>query len=276
MAVPFGAVELGALGVSGPEARSPPESRPWRRWRTAARRSPRLRIRSCARAPNCHSPNTSCHRAGQPAQQVDLVDGLVDQRAAAFGLPASLNRPRIIFGRAVPLHVAVALEQLAQAAGGEGLGEEQAGVIEAVLADHAQQDAGARARSRSCGARFRDWSKSVSAPARACRSGRRSRPAPCGNPETCKRPRNPRRDGGTPLHMRARIPRRARPRTCAPAASWMIGAHRQLVSDVPVSPRVHVRNCARADHSDSHRDYDHSSDKRWRAAPLAGCQPAAD
>ena len=55
------------------------------------------------------------HRACNPAQNVELMDGLVDERAASFGLPASLDGARVILGRPVPLHIAVALEQFAEA-----------------------------------------------------------------------------------------------------------------------------------------------------------------
>src|SRR6185369_10370508 len=80
------------------------------------------------------------HRPGEPAQDVELVNGLIDQRATPFRLPASLDGPRIISGRAVPLDVAVALQQLAQAPCGECLREELAGVVEAMLAHNAKHD----------------------------------------------------------------------------------------------------------------------------------------
>src|ERR1019366_3901687 len=80
------------------------------------------------------------HRAGQPAQDIDLVNRLVDQRAAPFGLPTALDRPRVVFRRPVPLHVTIAFEQLAQASGGDGPPQELAGVVETVLANHTQRD----------------------------------------------------------------------------------------------------------------------------------------
>ena len=82
------------------------------------------------------------HRPGQPAQNIDAVDRLVDQRAAAFGLPAALDRPRIILRRAIPLDVAIGLQQFAQPSAGDRLRQEQAGIVEAMLAHHAQHDAG--------------------------------------------------------------------------------------------------------------------------------------
>src|SRR5271157_945908 len=80
---------------------------------------------------------------GQPAQDIDLVNGLVHERAAALGLPASLDGARIVFRRAVPLHVAIAFQQLAQPAARNRLGEKQAGIVETVLAHHPQQDVAA-------------------------------------------------------------------------------------------------------------------------------------
>ena len=55
------------------------------------------------------------NRAGEPAQNIDLVDGLVDESPAAFGGPASFDGPRVISGRTIPLHVAIALQEFAQA-----------------------------------------------------------------------------------------------------------------------------------------------------------------
>ena len=94
--------------------------------------------------PRAQLPDTEefLHRTGQPSQDIDTVDRLVDQRAAAFGLPASLDRPRIIFGRAIPFDVAIGLQQFAQPPAGDRLRQEQARIVEAVLADHAQHDAG--------------------------------------------------------------------------------------------------------------------------------------
>jgi len=69
------------------------------------------------------------------------VDGLVDQRPAAFGLPASLDGAGVILGRSVPLHIGVSLHDAAQTPLGDGAGEEQARVVKTMLAHHAEPDA---------------------------------------------------------------------------------------------------------------------------------------
>ena len=151
------------------------------------------------------------HLLTGPASQrrmIDLVDRLVDQRAAAFGRPAPLDRTRVVLGRAIPLHVGVALQELAEPALGDRFLEELAGIVEAVLADDAEHDAAARGRSRSSGAPSRGWSRSASAPARASPFRRRFRSAAGGNPGTCRRRRSRPR-------MRGRPPRSRRP-TAAP------------------------------------------------------------
>ena len=81
-------------------------------------------------------------RAGEPAKHVDLVNRLVDQRAAAFHGPTAFNGAAVVFGGAKPLHVGVALDEFAQTAGVDGAFEEQGGIVKAVLADHAEHDAG--------------------------------------------------------------------------------------------------------------------------------------
>ena len=80
--------------------------------------------------------------ADQIAQHVDLVDRLVDQRAAAFHSPTALDGPRIILVRAPPFDVGVGLQNAAQTAAGDGLFHEDRGVVEAVLAGHAEHDRG--------------------------------------------------------------------------------------------------------------------------------------
>src|SRR5579875_2290922 len=82
------------------------------------------------------------HRTAQPQQNIDLVNGLIDQRAAALHFPGSLDGPRIILVRAPPLHVCVGLENFSEPPGVDGRFEKQAGVIETVLAHHAQPDIG--------------------------------------------------------------------------------------------------------------------------------------
>ena len=78
--------------------------------------------------------------AHQIAQHVDLVDRLVDQRAAAFDSPTALDGPRIILLRAPPFNVGVGLQNAAQTPSGDGFFHEHRGVVEAVLAGHAEHD----------------------------------------------------------------------------------------------------------------------------------------
>src|SRR4029077_17973409 len=92
-------------------------------------------------ARRAHGTNESPHRPRQPAQNIQLVDGLVDQRSPSFGRPASLDRPRIIRRRAIPLHVAVALQELPQTALRNGSCQKLAGIVETMLAHYAQLDA---------------------------------------------------------------------------------------------------------------------------------------
>jgi hypothetical protein len=81
-------------------------------------------------------------RAGEPAENVDLMDGLIHERAAAFDGPAAFDGAAVVFGGTEPLDVGVALDEAAEAAGVDGLFEEDAGIVEAVLADDAEDDAG--------------------------------------------------------------------------------------------------------------------------------------
>ena len=74
------------------------------------------------------------------------MNRLVDQRATALGLPTALDRPRVIFGRPVPLHVTIALQQFAQASSRDGPPQELAGIVKTMLADHPQPDARAARR----------------------------------------------------------------------------------------------------------------------------------
>ena len=70
------------------------------------------------------------------------MDRLVDQRAAAFRLPTSFDRPRIIFFAAIPLHVCIGLKNFAQAAGRERPFQKQCGIIKPVLARNVQPNVG--------------------------------------------------------------------------------------------------------------------------------------
>jgi peptidyl-prolyl cis-trans isomerase SurA len=79
---------------------------------------------------------------GQPAEDVDLVDGLIDECAAAFDGPAALDGTAVVFGGTKPFDVGVALEQAAEASGVDGALQEHGGVVKAMLADDAEHDSG--------------------------------------------------------------------------------------------------------------------------------------
>ena len=58
--------------------------------------------------------------ASQPKQEIDLVDGLGNEGAAALGGPSAFDGARVVFIGAIPLHVSIGLKDFAQAAGGNG------------------------------------------------------------------------------------------------------------------------------------------------------------
>src|SRR5580658_1885832 len=81
-------------------------------------------------------------RADQMQQRVYLVDGLADERAAAFAGPATLYGPRIVLRRAVPLHIRIGLQDFSQPSRRDGALQEEYRVVKAVLADHAELNSG--------------------------------------------------------------------------------------------------------------------------------------
>src|ERR1700730_10719592 len=74
------------------------------------------------------------------------MNSLIDQRAAAFGGPASFDRARVVSGRAKPLNVRVGLKNLAQPSTIDGPPQKLGRIVEAVLAYHSKQDARAASR----------------------------------------------------------------------------------------------------------------------------------
>src|SRR5690348_15000281 len=66
------------------------------------------------------------------------MNRLVDERAAALGGPATFDRPRVVSRRAIPFHVRVRLEDLAESAGIERAAQELRGIVEAMLRHDAQ------------------------------------------------------------------------------------------------------------------------------------------
>ena len=98
------------------------------------------------RAPELPASEDLADRAAEPSQQIHLVDRLVDQRSATFGAPAALDRTRIVVVRPVPLHVGIELQRRAEPPGVERGFQKPARLVEPMLADDAEQDAGAARR----------------------------------------------------------------------------------------------------------------------------------
>src|SRR5262249_2775322 len=141
----FGAMELGALGVPRPEGRSGLDYAGGAIgiFHNGVDHILRFDFVQRAQLPGAVE---FADGAGETAQDVDLVDGLVDERASALGLPAAFEGARVVGRGAVPLDVAIGLQQFAEPAGGDGLRQEDRGIVEAVLADHAEPDIGAAGR----------------------------------------------------------------------------------------------------------------------------------
>lgn len=77
--------------------------------------------------------------AYHPADEVDLVNRLVDQRTAPFALPGTFSRPRIVLLGSMSLDVAIALEDTSQAPVSNRLGNEHARIVEPSLANYIEQ-----------------------------------------------------------------------------------------------------------------------------------------
>src|SRR5579883_1903704 len=262
---PLGPVKFGALGIAGPEG-----SRGLDHARGAVGKAKHgvdyiLRFDLVPRA-QLPGAEQLVHRPGQPAQDIDLVDRLIDQRAAALRLPTALDGPRIIFGRTEPLHIGVALQELAEPSGGDGALEEQRGIVEPVLAHHAQQDAAAPGGLDHLPRGFevgRDRLLHLHVLA--------------GFGADCDGLKAEVREGAdvdvVHLGVAADLLEGADEFAAVlirepPAACFEnIGADRQLESDVAIHLGVLVRDRARADHSDSHGSAYCSS--RWRTAEVS-------
>ena len=61
------------------------------------------------------------HGTGEILQQIDGVNSLVDQRAAAFDRPGTLARPIVVGLWSVPFHITVGLQNLSEPAVVDGL-----------------------------------------------------------------------------------------------------------------------------------------------------------
>ena len=71
--------------------------------------------------------------ANEVEQQIHLVNPLVDQRTSAFSLPTPFQGPRIVFGRTIPFHIRVGLQNTTQAATINGIFQKADGIIEPTL-----------------------------------------------------------------------------------------------------------------------------------------------
>src|SRR5580765_2806120 len=99
-------------------------------------------------------------RPGEPAQQIHLMNRLIDQRAAAFGRPAAFERPRVVLVGSEPLYVRVGLQQPAQAARANRRREKAGRLVESMLAHDTEADTATRGGvdHLPCGReRRRDW-----------------------------------------------------------------------------------------------------------------------
>src|SRR5687767_8922144 len=74
------------------------------------------------------------------------MDRLIDKRSPALRLPASLDRPRVILGRTVPLDVGIRLQDPAEPSVANRLEQKLARIVEAMLAHHAELYAAAAGR----------------------------------------------------------------------------------------------------------------------------------
>src|SRR5579883_2860043 len=262
---PLGPVKFGALGIAGPEG-----SRGLDHARGAVGKAKHgvdyiLRFDLVPRA-QLPGAEQLVHRPGQPAQDIDLVDRLIDQRAAALRLPTALDGPRIIFGRTEPLHIGVALQELAEPSGGDGALEEQRGIVEPVLAHHAQQDAAAPGgldhlpRGFEVG-RDRLLHLHVLAGLGADCDGLKAEVREGADVDVVHL--------GVAADLLEGADEFAAVLIREPPAACFenIGADRQLESDVAIHLGVLVRDRARADHSDSHGSAYCSS--RWRTAEVS-------
>src|SRR5579875_2994336 len=93
----------------------------------------------CAQLPQ------ATHRFQRPnkiKQSVDLMNRLIDERAASFCLPASLNRTGVIFIGAEPLDVSISLQQFAQPACTQSPFEKDRRIVKAMLAHNVEWNAG--------------------------------------------------------------------------------------------------------------------------------------
>src|SRR5215831_11525506 len=86
------------------------------------------------------------HRAAEPAEQVHLMNRLIDKRSTTFGAPAALHRSSVILGRPIPFDVGVELQRDAHPASSDCGFQEPARFIEPMLTDDAEQNVPSRCR----------------------------------------------------------------------------------------------------------------------------------
>ncbi len=84
---------------------------------------------------------TASDGTGDVAEQIHLVNGLVDDRPSALDVPTAFARARVVRRFPVPFHVGVRLEQFAQPAFSHRFLEEDRAVREPFLTDDCEGDA---------------------------------------------------------------------------------------------------------------------------------------
>ncbi len=155
------------------------------------------------------------HRPRKIQQHIDLMNRLIHQRAAAFHLPRSLDRPAEVFGGTVPLHISICLQNLPQSPIRDRLFQKLNRVVEAMLAHHAQLNPRTPRHIEHRPTPSQDSSPSASAPGCVSSTWRTVPAAANENSAACKHPRCPHSDGCTTPPPWAQTPRRSLPQICA-------------------------------------------------------------
>src|ERR1700722_6751382 len=141
----LGAVNLHSLRISRPERRRSLDHSSRAIFIPHYRRDDILALDLMQRAELPLAIN-SLHAPDQPQQNIHLMHRLIDQRTAAFHLPATFDGPRIIFRRPEPFHIRIGLKNFSEPVFADRAFQETAGIVKAMLAHHAQQNTAPRGR----------------------------------------------------------------------------------------------------------------------------------
>ena len=194
------------------------------------------------------------------------MNGLVDERPAAFARPTAFDGAAVVFRRTIPLDVGVRLNDFSQPSTSNSLLEELCGVVKAMLADDAELDARAVcglhhfARCLEVGGDglfnqhmlFQFRAELYRGQAKTWQ-GADVDEIDARMTDEFFIVRNKLRSGG--VGEGATLLRRG------------VGADRQFVADVSIGLRVLVRHCAGADDAYSQRSF-LSRQVRWLSKPL--------